>query len=39
MANDGQGSSSRVRGKHARELLGGVPKHTSVVEWILDERV
>jgi len=28
-----------VRGKHARELLGWVPKRTSVVEWIRDEMV
>ena len=39
MANYGLGSNSRVRGKHARELLGWVPKRTSVVEWIRDEMV
>ena len=39
MANYGLGSNSRVRGKHARELLGWVPKRTSVVEWILNEMV
>ncbi|WP_433767723.1 NAD-dependent epimerase/dehydratase family protein [Pseudomonas putida] len=39
MANYGLGSNSRVRGKHARELLGWVPKRTSVVEWILKEMV
>ncbi|BCX66050.1 NAD-dependent epimerase/dehydratase family protein [Pseudomonas izuensis] len=39
MANYGLGSNSRVRGKHARELLGWVPKRTSVVEWILHEMV
>jgi len=39
MANYGLGSNSRVRGKHARELLGWEPKRTSVVEWILHEMV
>ena len=39
MANYGLGSNSRVRGKHARELLSWVPKRTSVVEWIRDEMV
>jgi len=39
MANYGLGSNSRVRGKHARELLGWVPKRTSVVEWIRNEMV
>lgn len=39
MANYGLGSNSRVRGKHARELLGWAPKRTSVVEWIRDEMV
>ncbi|PLR59744.1 epimerase [Pseudomonas sp. QC2] len=39
MANYGLGSNSRVRGKHARELLGWVPKRTSVVEWIRHEMV
>ncbi|MGE8147347.1 NAD-dependent epimerase/dehydratase family protein [Pseudomonas frederiksbergensis] len=39
MANYGLGSNSRVRGKHARELLGWVPKRTSVTEWILHEMV
>jgi nucleoside-diphosphate-sugar epimerase len=39
MANYGLGSNSRVRGRHARELLGWVPKRTSVVEWIRDEMV
>ncbi|MGN8276450.1 NAD-dependent epimerase/dehydratase family protein [Pseudomonas sp. SMN5] len=39
MANYGLGSNSRVRGKHARELLGWTPKRTSVVEWILHEMV
>jgi hypothetical protein len=39
MANYGLGSNSRVRGKHARELLGWVPKRTSVVEWIRKEMV
>jgi hypothetical protein len=34
MANYGLGSNSRVRGKNARELLGWVPKRTSVIEWI-----
>jgi nucleoside-diphosphate-sugar epimerase len=34
MANYGLGSNSRVRGKHARELLGWAPKRTSVIEWI-----
>ncbi|WP_339484212.1 NAD-dependent epimerase/dehydratase family protein [Pseudomonas sivasensis] len=37
MANYGLGSNSRVRGKHARELLGWAPKRTSVVEWIRHE--
>lgn len=37
MANYGLGSNSRVRGKNARELLGWVPKRTSVTEWILEE--
>jgi len=39
MANYGLGSNSRVRGKHARALLGWAPKRTSVVEWIRDEMV
>lgn len=39
MANYGLGSNSRVRGKHARQLLGWVPKRTSVVEWIRNEMV
>lgn len=39
MANYGLGSNSRVRGKHARELLGWAPKRTSVVEWIRNEKV
>ncbi|MNP48040.1 hypothetical protein D3C76_1421320 [compost metagenome] len=39
MANYGLGSNSRVRGKHARELLGWVPKRTSVLEWIRNEMV
>ena len=39
MANYGLGSNSRVRGKNARELLGWVPKRTSVVDWILNEMV
>ncbi|UST64837.1 NAD-dependent epimerase/dehydratase family protein [Pseudomonas moraviensis] len=39
MANYGLGSNSRVRGKHARELLGWTPKRTSVVEWIRSEMV
>jgi len=39
MANYGLGSNSRVRGKHARELLGWMPKRTSVVEWIRSEMV
>ena len=34
MANYGLGSNSRVRGKHARELLGWVPETTSVLGWI-----
>lgn len=37
MANYGLGSNSRVRGKNARELLGWVPKRTSVTDWILNE--
>jgi len=39
MANYGLGSNSRVRGKNARELLGWVPKRTSVTDWIRDELV
>jgi nucleoside-diphosphate-sugar epimerase len=39
MANYGLGSNSRVRGKHARELLGWVPKRRSVLEWIRNEMV
>ena len=39
MANYGLGSNSRVRGKHARELLGWAPKRTSVVDWIRNEMV
>lgn len=39
MANYGLGSNSRVRGKNARELLGWVPKRTSVTDWILNEMV
>lgn len=39
MANYGLGSNSRVRGKNARELLGWVPKRTSVTEWILNAMV
>ncbi|VVN98387.1 NAD-dependent epimerase/dehydratase family protein [Pseudomonas fluorescens] len=39
MANYGLGSNSRVRGKHARELLGWAPQRTSVVEWIRNEMV
>lgn len=39
MANYGLGSNSRVRGKHARELLGWVPKRTSVIDWILNEMI
>ncbi|MBV6827030.1 NAD-dependent epimerase/dehydratase family protein [Pseudomonas sp. PD9R] len=39
MANYGLGSNSRVRGKHARELLGWVPKRASVLEWIRLEMV
>jgi len=39
MANYGLGSNSRVRGKHARELLGWVPKTTSVIEWIKGDMI
>lgn len=39
MANYGLGSNSRVRGEHARELLGWAPKRTSVVDWIRNEMV
>ncbi|MDR5754187.1 MULTISPECIES: NAD-dependent epimerase/dehydratase family protein [unclassified Caballeronia] len=39
MASYGLGSNSRVRGRHARELLGWTPKRTSVVEWIKKEMV
>lgn len=39
MANYGLGSNSRVRGKNARELLGWVPKNTSVLDWIKHDMV
>lgn len=39
MANYGLGSNSRVRGKNARELLGWVPKTTSVLDWIKHDMV
>ncbi len=39
MASYGLGSNSRVRGRHARELLGWQPKRTSVTDWILNEMV
>lgn len=39
MASYGLGSNSRVRGKHARELLGWTPKRTSVTDWIRDEML
>ncbi|MDB6143518.1 MAG: hypothetical protein JWP80_2562 [Pseudomonas sp.] len=39
MANYGLGSNSRVRGKNARELLGWVPKRTSVIDWIVNEMI
>jgi nucleoside-diphosphate-sugar epimerase len=39
MASYGLGSNSRVRGKHARELLGWEPKRTSVTDWISHEMV
>ncbi|WP_285417932.1 NAD-dependent epimerase/dehydratase family protein [Pseudomonas sp. efr-133-TYG-5] len=39
MANYGLGSNSRVRGRHARQLLGWTPKRTSVVEWIRHEML
>jgi nucleoside-diphosphate-sugar epimerase len=39
MANYGLGSNSRVRGKHARELLGWAPKRTSVIDWIVNEMI
>jgi nucleoside-diphosphate-sugar epimerase len=39
MANYGLGSNSRVRGKNARELLGWVPKTTSVLDWIKRDMV
>ncbi|MNI96838.1 hypothetical protein D3C73_1553710 [compost metagenome] len=39
MANYGLGSNSRVRGTRAREILGWVPKRTSVLEWIRHEMV
>jgi nucleoside-diphosphate-sugar epimerase len=34
MASYGLGSNSRVRGEHARKLLGWQPKRTSVIDWI-----
>jgi nucleoside-diphosphate-sugar epimerase len=39
MASYGLGSNSRVRGKHARALLGWEPKRTSVTDWISHEMV
>jgi len=39
MASYGLGSNSRVRGKHARELLGWTPKRTSVTDWISNEMM
>jgi nucleoside-diphosphate-sugar epimerase len=39
MASYGLGSNSRVRGKHARELLGWKPARTSVTDWIRDEMI
>lgn len=39
MANYGLGSNSRVRGKNARELLGWVPKRTSVIDWIKHDMI
>ncbi|MDH0748327.1 NAD-dependent epimerase/dehydratase family protein [Pseudomonas sp. GD03842] len=39
MANYGLGSNSRVRGKHARELLGWAPKTTSVIDWIKHDMI
>jgi nucleoside-diphosphate-sugar epimerase len=39
MASYGLGSNSRVRGKHARALLGWAPKKTSVTDWITREMV
>jgi nucleoside-diphosphate-sugar epimerase len=39
MASYGLGSNSRVRGKHARELLGWSPKRTSVIDWIEHEML
>jgi nucleoside-diphosphate-sugar epimerase len=39
MASYGLGSNSRVRGKHARELLGWEPKRTSVTDWISNEML
>jgi nucleoside-diphosphate-sugar epimerase len=39
MANYGLGSNSRVRGTHARELLGWAPKRTSVIDWIVNEMI
>ena len=39
MANYGLGSNSRVRGKNARELLGWVPKRTSVIDWIRNDML
>lgn len=39
MANYGLGSNSRVRGEHARTLLGWQPVRTSVTEWIANEML
>jgi nucleoside-diphosphate-sugar epimerase len=39
MANYGLGSNSRVRGRNARELLGWVPKRTSVIDWIRNDML
>jgi nucleoside-diphosphate-sugar epimerase len=39
MASYGLGSNSRVRGRYARELLGWLPKRTSVTDWIRHEML
>ncbi|WPO98246.1 NAD-dependent epimerase/dehydratase family protein [Pseudomonas sp. HR96] len=39
MANYGLGSNSRVRGEHARTLLGWQPARSSVIEWISREML
>ncbi|MET1079612.1 MAG: NAD-dependent epimerase/dehydratase family protein [Pseudomonas sp.] len=39
MANYGLGSNSRVRGQHARQLLGWTPRQPTVFEWIREQML